>query len=134
VIPIGREKSRTSTAQLHSGLRRCVPARGSEAPWCIAKPAILARFQTGANKAVLQLWNWLMPSIFGLRPLSFWQAVGLLGLSWILFGGFRGLGRIPHGPSYRWQRMTPEEREKFRKVLEGRCRKDWKSQEAEPGA
>jgi hypothetical protein len=88
----------------------------------------------GFGQAVLQLWNWLMPSIFGLRPLSFWQAVGLLGLSWILFGGFRGLGRLPHGPSYRWQRMTPEEREKFRKVLEGRCRKDWKSQEAEPGA
>ena len=40
----------------------------------------------GFGQAVLQLWNWLMPDIFGLRPISFWQAVGLMGLSWILFG------------------------------------------------
>ena len=47
----------------------------------------------GFGQAVLQLWNLLMPDIFGLHPISFWQAVGLMGLSWILFGGlgmFRG--------------------------------------------
>ena len=46
----------------------------------------------GFGQAVLQLWNWLMPTIFGLPAISFWQAVGLLGLSWILFGGLRGFG------------------------------------------
>ena len=40
--------------------------------------------------AVMWLWNWLMPAIFGLHAISFWQALGLLVLSKILFGGFRG--------------------------------------------
>ena len=66
----------------------------------------------GFGNAVLHLWNWLMPSLFGLHPITFWQAVGLLALSWILFGGWRGF----HGPGYgkrwrqrmaeRWERMT----------------------------
>ena len=37
---------------------------------------------------VLQLWNWLMPSIFGWPQITFWQALGLLALCRILFGGF----------------------------------------------
>ena len=62
----------------------------------------------GFGNAVLHLWNWLMPSLFGLHPITFWQAVGLLALSWILFGGWRGF----HGPGYgkRWRQWTPEER------------------------
>jgi hypothetical protein len=81
----------------------------------------------GFGQAVLQLWNWLMPSIFGLHAITFWQAVGLMALSWILFGGLRG-GRgmsrgWRHGWEGRWARMSPEERERFRKGLEGRsCR------------
>ena len=39
---------------------------------------------------VMSLWNWLMPSLFGFRFINFWQALGLLLLSRILFGGFRG--------------------------------------------
>lgn len=31
------------------------------------------------------LWNWLMPTIFGLPHITFWQAVGLNLLSSILF-------------------------------------------------
>ena len=38
--------------------------------------------------AVMSLWNWLMPAIFGTNPITFWQAVGLLLLSRILFGRF----------------------------------------------
>ena len=34
------------------------------------------------------LWNWLLPDIFGLRRVTFWEALGLLALSRILFGGF----------------------------------------------
>ena len=41
----------------------------------------------GFGKAVHELWNWLMPGIFGLPAITFWQAVGLLALSWLLFGG-----------------------------------------------
>jgi hypothetical protein len=73
----------------------------------------------GFGQAVLQLWNWLMPELFGLRPLRFWQAVGLMSLSWILFGSLRGFGMIsgPRRYSSRdgWARLTPEERERFRR-------------------
>lgn len=31
------------------------------------------------------LWNWLMPLIFELREITFWQALGLLLLSGLLF-------------------------------------------------
>jgi hypothetical protein len=41
------------------------------------------------------LWNWLMPDIFGLRQISYWQAFGLLFLGRLLFGGF-GHHRSPH--------------------------------------
>jgi hypothetical protein len=45
------------------------------------------------------LWNWLMPDIFGLKQISYWQAFGLLFLGRLLFGGFGHHG--PHGPSKR---------------------------------
>jgi hypothetical protein len=69
--------------------------------------------------AVLQLWNWLMPALFGFPRVTFSQAVGLMALSWLLFGGWRGFGR-PTGRGWRrrmlerWEQMTPEERERFR--------------------
>ncbi|MFA5909359.1 MAG: hypothetical protein WC815_11315 [Vicinamibacterales bacterium] len=46
------------------------------------------------------LWNWLVPGLFGLRQLGFWEALGLLALCRILFGGFgRGGGNWKqHGP------------------------------------
>ena len=73
--------------------------------------------------AVLWLWNHLMPVIFGLHAITFWQALGLLVLSKILFGGFRGRpgwgGHWRGRMMERWEKMTPEEREKFREGL--RC-------------
>ena len=74
---------------------------------------------------VMSLWNWLMPGLFALHLIGFWQALGLLVLSKILFGGFRG-GRGPHmhwrgRMMERWAKMTPEEREKFREGTRGRC-------------
>jgi hypothetical protein len=45
------------------------------------------------------LWNWLLPDIFGLRSITWWEALGLLALSRILFGGFGRGGS--HGPSRR---------------------------------
>jgi hypothetical protein len=41
---------------------------------------------------VMALWNWLMPEIFGLKTLSYWQAWGVLALSCILFGKIGGGG------------------------------------------
>jgi hypothetical protein len=74
---------------------------------------------------VMQLWNSLLPGLFGWKLLGFWQAVGLLVLARILFGGLRGRGGW-HGHwrarmRERWERMTPEEREKFRAGLGWRC-------------
>src|SRR6267378_4353303 len=74
---------------------------------------------------VMQLWNWILPPVVGWHPITFWQALGLLVLSKILFGGFRG---VPGRHMYwrrrmmeRWEQMTPEEREKFRQGMHGRC-------------
>src|SRR5271157_3744629 len=74
---------------------------------------------------VMELWNRLMPVIFGLHLISFWQALGLLVLSKILFGGFRGRPGFSmhwrHRMMERWEQMTPEEREKFTAGMRGGC-------------
>jgi hypothetical protein len=76
---------------------------------------------------VMSLWNWLMPALFGLRLITFWQALGLLILCKILFGGFRGRSgrhgswRWRRGMMERWEQMTPEEREKFRQGFREFC-------------
>ncbi len=76
---------------------------------------------------VMALWNGLMPPIFGLHTITYWQAYGLLILSKILFGGFRGGGGRCSGRNdwrnrmaERWEKMTPEEREKFSQSMRGR--------------
>src|SRR3989304_5630332 len=46
------------------------------------------------GEVVLQLWNWLLPPLFGWRQITFWQAVGILALCRILFGGFGGHGSV----------------------------------------
>ena len=83
-------------------------------------------FLTVFTFVVMHLWNWLMPAVFGWHVISFWQALGLLILSKILFGGFRGGSHRPwhwrRRMMERWERMTPEEREKFRDSMRGRCR------------
>jgi hypothetical protein len=76
------------------------------------------------GEVVKQLWNWLLPPLFGWRQITFWQALGLLALCRILFGGFglHGSGRsdFRRRRAERWERMTPEERERFRQGMLGR--------------
>jgi hypothetical protein len=73
---------------------------------------------------VMALWNAVLPAVTGLHAITFVQALGLLVLSRILFGGLRGWGR--RGGHWRarmqarWQQMTPEERERFRDLLGSR--------------
>jgi hypothetical protein len=76
------------------------------------------------GKIVLDLWNWLLPPLFGWRQITFWQALGILVLCRILFGGF---GRHASGGSNfrrrmkgRCEHMTPEERERFRQRMRER--------------
>jgi hypothetical protein len=86
----------------------------------------------GFSAVVMLLWNCLMPVIFNLTLISFWQALGLLALSRILFGGIAGkhwLGRGRHHNPMRekWMKMTPEERKEFirhRRFGHGFCRNE----------
>ena len=71
---------------------------------------------------VMLLWNWLMPELFiGARSIDYCQALGVLVLSKILFGGFRGgcHGRW-HERRARWESMTPEERAELKGRFHGR--------------
>lgn len=77
------------------------------------------------------LWNWLVPVLFNGPTIIFWQAIGLLALSKILFGGggrrWGRRGRCGNRGHWRWRmeerlkNMTPEEREKFK----NRCGGNW---------
>jgi hypothetical protein len=87
-------------------------------------------FFAGFGQAVHYLWNWLMPEIFGLHPITYWQSIGLLGLTWLLFGGFGWLGgprrRFSGGPmGRRLRHMSPEQRDRFlQTVLESLGERD----------
>jgi hypothetical protein len=71
---------------------------------------------------VMGLWNWLIPTLFeNGRHIDYWQAMGVLLLSKILFGGFRGHGGPGSWRRHRLEHMTPEEREKFKAKWQGRC-------------
>ncbi len=80
---------------------------------------------------VMLLWNAILPEVIGVKTISFLQAVGILLLSKILFGGFRS----GYGPrKEKWMAMqqkmaamTPEEREKFKSEWRYRCGNRWKS-------
>ena len=93
-------------------------------------PLALAAFIAIGGEVVLHLWNWLAPALFGWRQINFWQALGLLVLCRILFGGWGGHGRGHDRDKLRgkynrlrderWAQLTPEEREKFRQNLRSR--------------
>lgn len=97
--------------------------------WYFIAPAAIAAmvlFAFIGGEVVRLLWNWLAPSLFGLRQITFWQALGLLVICRILFGGFGMHRRAGHTAgrrmAERWERMTPEERERWRQSWRGgRC-------------
>lgn len=103
--------------------------------WMFLGPLVLLGFLVFAALGTLivqALWNWLLPPLFGWPHISFFQALGLLVLCRILFGGLGIHG--PRGPRFRskfrrrfrrrmaerWQGMSPEERERFRQRLRDR--------------
>src|ERR1700723_4243664 len=88
--------------------------------WIFLAPlAILAipLFIWIGGELVEHLWNWLLPTLFGWRQITFWQAVGLLALCRILFGGVSGRGfhrsNFRRRMAERRAHMTPEDRERF---------------------
>jgi hypothetical protein len=79
----------------------------------------------GFGAVVMLLWNTLVPGIFGLAVLNFWQALGLLVLARLFFGSFGGKHRMAAGMHAhahhhhhnhlreKWMNMTREERCEF---------------------
>ncbi|MEW5561087.1 hypothetical protein AB1287_12685 [Enterobacter asburiae] len=83
----------------------------------MAKPLVIGAVIVAVlGLLVMSLWNALLPALVGVKAIGFWQALGLLVLCRILFGGlgFRpgmfGMRRRMHE---RWMQMTPEQREAF---------------------
>ena len=75
---------------------------------------------------VMWLWNLLLPEILGVKAISYWQAMGILVLSKILFGGFKGGGgKFRHFKEKHFDNkmhgMTDEEKEKFKEMWRKRC-------------
>lgn len=91
----------------------------------VVAPLAVAAFIIIGGEVVMYLWNWLLPSLFGWRLITFWQALGLLVLCRILFGGWGRHGgprsHFRRRMAEKWEHMTPEEREKFRQSMRGRC-------------
>lgn len=82
---------------------------------------------------VMSLWNAILPAVLGVKAISFMQALGILLLSKILFGGFGG-GRHRGGwrnkgkwmeMKDKFSQMTPEEREKFKAEWKNKCGHRW---------
>jgi len=84
---------------------------------------------------VMTLWNTILSPVLNISVINFWQALGILVLAKILFGGFPGgwRGRPRWGWNKemfekrkemleKWQTMTPEEREKFKQEWRSHCR------------
>ncbi len=99
--------------------------------WVALVPLVLVGFLVFiaiGGQVVMWLWNWLTPALFGWPQVTFWQALALLALCRILFGGWSGgrpvRSRVRERMSERWQTMTPEERERFRQRFRGRWTSD----------
>lgn len=76
---------------------------------------------------VMLLWNAILPDLFGVGTISFWQALGLFILCKILFGGFmggRGRKKCGHKPHFRrkWGQMNDEQRQKLKEKWKNHCK------------
>ena len=86
--------------------------------------AAIAIFVFGG--VVMLLWNNVLAQVTHVSTISFLQALGILLLAKILFGGFRG-GWGPRSYYWKqrmrdkWNNMTPEDRDKFKQELQKRC-------------
>jgi hypothetical protein len=83
-------------------------------------PALIALL----SGIVMLLWNNVLVDVVKVSSISYWQAVGILILSKILFG-FPRRGPVP--PMFwmrkmqrKMEKMTPEEREKFKEQMQQR--------------
>lgn len=83
---------------------------------------------------VMLLWNAILPAVIHVSPVTYAQALGILVLSKILFGGFHKRhwgGRWRHEMRERFTNMTPEEKERFRNEWKDRCNR-WRRKDDPP--
>jgi len=71
---------------------------------------------------IMFLWNQALVPVLHISTVTFWQGLGILVLTRILFGGFHGRGRSPRRNwrermKEKWDNMTPEERERMKEKL-----------------
>ena len=88
-------------------------------------------FIFGFSAIVMWLWNALLPDILGVSTVTYWQAMGILALSKILFGNFGsgGKSKSNNGGSkskfrQKWMNMDEEERAEFKQKWKERCGKE----------
>ena len=117
-------------------MMNCKSEKGSCKAKCIKIGLLAVAGVAALGGVVMLLWNWLIPSLFfGAQPVSYCQALGVLVLSKILFGGFRG--GCHHGRwgarRQQWENMTPEEREQLKGRFGSRWSKCCGSGKAEDG-
>jgi hypothetical protein len=99
--------------------------------------AMAAAFGSLLSYVVMRLWNGILTEVVHVSPISFLQAIGILILSKILFGGFHTRGGC--GPRNHWknmmkeklEHMSPEEREKMKEEWRNKCR-TWRRPNNEP--
>jgi hypothetical protein len=90
-------------------------------------PLAIAAFVALTGFVVMSLWNYLIPVIFHVGAITFWQAIGIFILCKILFGfgkgGHKGGGApwMRHRMQDRFRNMSPEEKEKFKEKMGQRC-------------
>jgi hypothetical protein len=76
------------------------------------------------GSVVMLLWNNVLTPVLKVGEVTFWQALGILVLSKILFAGFMGGGgrRYYRRRMWRdWEKLTPEEKERYREEWRNRC-------------
>lgn len=101
---------------------KCASEKTSCVSRCLKIGVLAVAGVAAVTWVVMQLWNCLLPDLFaGVSPIGYWQALGVLVLSRILFGGLRG-GCPGHWRERRarWESMTPEEREQLKGRFGGR--------------
>lgn len=100
-------------------------------PWIFKKVLMVLLFGTAAiflfGFIVMSLWNAILPAVLHVGMISFWQALGILILSKILFGGFHGGrgrgwgGKMRGNMREKWMNMSDQEREQFKQQWKNRC-------------
>lgn len=71
--------------------------------------------------AFMWLWNALLPELFGLPIITYWQGLGLLALSKILFTGFGG-GGWRHRSNRSWRHMDHSDKAAYRDRMKAYCK------------